>query len=107
MKIFEKSFGGKEIFYIFVHRNTDGADSPELKTTTKMASLLIYRIEMSGAKYVATVTRKNRKYGESVRVILNDEFGNELYRYISFCSAKDAAIGAICAYKCGERGFRL
>lgn len=72
-----------------------------------MRKMMTYKIEMFGEKYIADVERKNRKYGESVRVILNDEFRNELYRYISFSSAKDAAIGAICAYKSGLRGFRF
>lgn len=71
-----------------------------------MASLLTYKIEMFGVKYVATVTRKSPKY-DSVRVILNDEFGNELYRWISFHSAKNAAISAICAYANNIRGFRF
>lgn len=72
-----------------------------------MRKMMTYKIEMFGEKYIADVERKNRKYGESVRVILNDENGNELYRHISFLSAKDAAISAICAYKSGLRGFRF
>lgn len=71
----------------------------------KTNKMLNYEIEMFGHKYVATVDRKNRKYGESVRVILKDANGYVLYKYISFNSAKTAAICAICAYEQGIRGF--
>lgn len=62
---------------------------------------------MFGKTFNATVERKNRKYGESVGVILADECGNEIYRFISFHSAKNAAISAICAYESGIPGYKF
>lgn len=73
----------------------------------KTRKTLNYEIEMFGHKYIAIVDRKNRKYGDTVRVILKDAYGYDLYKYISFNSAKTAAISAICAYEQGIPGFNF
>ena len=72
-----------------------------------MAKLLRYELEMFGIRFNVKVERKQRKYGESVRVWVNDEYGNEMYKWISFHSAKEAAISAICAWKSNIPGFNF
>lgn len=72
-----------------------------------MATFSEYKIEKFGVKFNAKVERKNRKYGESVRVILIDEYGFEMYKWISYSSAKDAAISAICAWYGNVPGFEF
>ena len=85
---------------------TDPAGSGD-KNNNIMATFKNYEIEMFGIKFNAKVERKNRKHGESVRIILADQYGFEMYKWISFHSAKEAAISAICAWKSNIPGFEF
>ena len=60
--------------------------------------MLRYEIKLFDINFIAYVQRKNRKYGESVCVILKDEYENELYKWISYLNAKDAALSAIASW---------
>lgn len=61
---------------------------------------LEYTIDWFGTKYNVQVERKTK--GDAfVRVILFDENNNELFKWISALSAKQAAKSAICAYRGG------
>lgn len=59
-----------------------------------------YTIELFGKKFNVNVERKS-KGNTYVRVRVKDENGNDIFKWISALSAKEAAVSAICAFNAG------